>query len=118
MIFSTSSNENGSGFIRIVSFGTTRRVDISPGWFCSLSVFDDRDVRDDELEWRLERIVGRQMRKLGLFECGVVDSDVDEEEYWDEVRWRPREYVGDEEENDDDEDVDRVGERRRIVRDD
>ncbi len=91
LIFSTSSNENGSGFIRIVNFGTTRRVDISPGLFCSLSVFDDREVREDELEWRLERIVGRQMRKLGLFECGVVDSDVDEEEYWDEVRWRLRE---------------------------
>ena len=57
------------------------------------------------------------MRKLGLFACGVVDNDVDEDEYWDEVRWRPREYVGDEDENDDEEDVERAGERRRIVRD-
>lgn len=58
------------------------------------------------------------MRKLGLFEWGVVDRDADEDEYWDDVRWRSREYVGDEDENDDEDEVDNAGERRRIGRKD
>ncbi len=115
-IFSISSNENGSGFIRIVNLGIIRRDDDSPGLWCSLSVFDDREVIEDELEWRLERIVGRQIRKLGLFEFGVVDIVVDDDEYWDKVRWRPLGYVGDVDENEEDDDVDNVGERRRVGR--
>ncbi len=71
---------------------------------------------EEELEWRLERIVGRQIRKLGLFECGVVDNDVDDDEYWDKVRWRPLRYVGDVDENEEDDDVDNLGERSRVVR--
>ncbi len=115
MIFSTLSNENGSGLTRIVNFGRTRRGDKSLGLVWSLSVVDDRELREEELECRLERIVGRQIRKLGLFEFGVVDSDVDDDEYWDEVRWRFPGYVGEDDENDEveDEDVDNVGERRR-----
>jgi len=117
LIFSISSNENGSDFIRSVNLGTIRRDDNSPGLLlCSLSVFDDREVIEEELEWRLERIVGRQIRKLGLFECGVVDNDVDDDEYWDKVRWRPLRYVGDVDENEEDDDVDNVGERSRVVR--
>ena len=81
LIFSTSSNENGSGLIRMVSLGTMRRGGNSLGLFCSLSAFDDKEVMEEELECRLERVVGRQMRKLGLFECGVVDNDVEDEEY-------------------------------------
>ncbi len=117
LIFSTSSNENGSGLIRIVNLGTIRRVDNSPELLCSLSVLDDRELIEEELDWRLERIVGRQRRKFGLFECGVFDNDVDDDEYWDEVRWRFWEYIGDEDENEEDEDVvDNVGERRRVGR--
>jgi hypothetical protein len=86
LIFSTSSNENGSGRIRIVNFGTIRRGDKSSRLLCSLSVVNDRELPEDELEWRVERIVGRHMRKLGLFECGVVDNDVEDDEYCDEVR--------------------------------
>jgi len=50
LIFSILSNENGSGLIRIVNLGTIRRDDNSPGLLCSLSVFDDREVIEEELE--------------------------------------------------------------------
>ncbi len=113
LIFSTSSNENGSGLIRIVNLGTVRRGDKLSKL---LSVLDDRELIEDELEWRVERIVGRQIRKLGLFECGVVDNDVDDEEYCDDVRWRFRGYDGEDEENDEDEEVDDVGDSKRVGR--
>jgi hypothetical protein len=47
LIFSTSSNENGSGLIRIVNLGTVRRGDKLSKL---LSVLDDRELIEDELE--------------------------------------------------------------------
>ena len=81
-MFSTSFSRNGSGFVRIANFCTPYCADTSLGMsFCSLSVVDGRELIEVELECRLERMFERQIRKLGLFECGIVDNDgLDEEE--------------------------------------
>jgi hypothetical protein len=121
-IFPSSSNKIGSGLIRIVNFGTILRWDIwlvfslILFWLFSLSAVDDNELRVEVLEWRLERIVGRQIRKFGLFECVVVVNEADEDEYWEVVRWRPSEYVREEDEIEEHEEVDRAGERRRDER--
>ena len=52
------------------------------------------------------------MRKFGLLAWGLNELD-DDEEYWERVRWRASWY----EDNDDDDDVDNVGDRRRDERD-
>jgi len=117
LIFPSSSNNRGSGLIRIVNFGTTRRWDVfSLLLLFSLSVVDDNELAEDVLEWRVERIVGRQIRKFGLFECIVVANEADDDEYWEIVRWRPSGYVREEDETDEDEEVDKAGERRREER--
>ena len=82
----------------------------------SLSVRDDKELNEDVLEWRSERRVGRQIRKLGLFEWVGVVNEADDDEYWEIVRRRPPVYVRDDEDNDDDDDVDSAGERKRDER--
>jgi hypothetical protein len=119
-IFPTSSNNIGSRLIWIVNFGRTRRCD---NWFesswlfilFSLSAIDDSELTVDVLDWRLEWIVGRQIRKLGLAECFVVVNDDDE--YWDTVRWRSSQYACGEDNGEVDGEVDNVGESRRDERD-
>lgn len=135
LTFPNSFNRTGSGLIRIVNFGNTGRWDI---WvlcsllilllsllllllFILLSLFSlsavvDVELTEEVLEWRLERMVGRHVRKLGLFECAVVANEADDDEYWEAVRWRPPEYVCEEDDNEDEEDVDKAGERRRDER--
>ena len=97
LIFPAFSRIRVSDGIRIVSFGTDRRDDdpcctipstvfvilLAMGfmiWF-SLSVVEVDELTVDVLECRLERIVGRQFKKLGLFECGVADNEAEEDEY-------------------------------------
>jgi hypothetical protein len=118
LIFSSSFNKIGLDLIRIVNFGRTGRWDM---WFVSLlfslSVVDDNELIDEVLEWRLEWIVGRQIRKLGFFECFVLVNEAEDDEYWEIVRWRPSIYVRGEDDIEEDEEVDNVGERRREERD-
>ena len=135
-VFPSSSNKIGSGRRRMVNLGKTGRSDV---WFVVLLLFvlsslsslstvdEDNEVTDDVLEWRLEQTVGRQRRKLGLFVWTVVDTEVDDDEYWDTVRWRPSKYVrgdddveeeeeeeeDDDDDDDDDDEIDKAGERRR-----
>lgn len=80
-MFSTSSNENGSGRARAAGLNCVRRADESAGWLFSLSVLDACELREDVLEWRLVWFVGRQLLKLGLFACGAAESEVDDDEY-------------------------------------
>jgi len=125
LIFPSSSDKIGSGLIRIFNFGITRFWDIwlvlSSSlllWLYSLSVVDDNELIEEVLEWRLERIVGRQIRKFGLLECVVLLNDADDDEYWEVVRWRPSRYVrGEDDDIEEDEEVDNAGERRREERD-
>lgn len=75
---------------------------------------DDNELTVDVLECRLERMVGRQSRKLGLFECVVVERVVEDDEYCEFVRWRPpEEIIREDDETDDDDEVDSAGDSRR-----
>lgn len=124
LIFPASLNKIGLGLIRIVNFGRIRRWD---NWFgsslllllllFSLSVVVDNELIEEVLEWRLERMVGRQIWKFGLVERVVVVKDADDDEYWETVRWRPSRYDRGEDDIDDDDEVDKAGERRRDERD-
>lgn len=72
----------------------------------SLSALDERELTVEVLDWWLERIVGRQMRKLELFGCVVVVND---DGCWEKLCWSLVECTCEE--------VDNRGERDRAERD-